>query len=65
MMPSVEWVLTIRSNGSALSNKIDDMPTYGKTLQTLLLQNQENFKAESWYIALGTQELPSLFKLWS
>ena len=25
-----------------------------------LLQNQESFEAESWYIALGTQALPSL-----
>ena len=25
-----------------------------KTLKTLLLQNQESFEAESWYIAFGT-----------
>ena len=33
-----------------------------KTLKNLLLQNQESFKAESWYIALGTQALLILFK---
>ena len=32
-----------------------------KTLENLLLQNQESFWAESWYIALRTQALPSLF----
>ena len=49
------------SNGSAPSNKIAALPIYGKTLKNLL-QNQENFGAESWYIASGTQGLPSLFK---
>ena len=37
------------------------MPIYGKTLKNLLFQNQESFKAESWYIALGTQGLLSKF----
>ena len=31
------------------------MPVYGKTLKNLLLQNKENFEAESWYAASGTQ----------
>ena len=34
------------------------MPIYGqkkKTLKNLLLQNQESFKAESWYTASGTK----------
>ena len=30
----------------------------------ILLKNQESFKAESLYIASGTQDLPSLFKWW-
>ena len=33
-----------------------------KTLRNLLLQNQESFKAEYWYIALETQGLRSLLK---
>ena len=33
-------------------------------LKNLLLQNQESFEAESWYIASGTLGLPSLFKWW-
>ena len=32
-----------------------------KTVKNFLLQNQESFEAESCYIALGTQFLPSLF----
>ena len=31
------------------------MPTYGKMLK--IFQNQESFKAESWYIVSGTQDL--------
>ena len=34
-----------------------------KTLKNLLLQNQERFEAETWYIALETQGLPSLLKM--
>ena len=30
-----------------------------KTLKNLLLQNQESYEAESWYIASGTQGLPN------
>ena len=30
-----------------------------KTLENVLLRNQESFGAESWYIASGTQALPS------
>ena len=36
------------------------MPVYGKSLKNLN-QNEESFEAESWYIALGTQGLPSFF----
>ena len=28
----------------------DRLPIYGKTLKKLLLQNQESFGTESWYI---------------
>ena len=51
---SVKRVLTICSNGSAPLNKIAAMSIYGKNL---LLQNQESFEAESWYIASGTRLL--------
>ena len=30
-----------------------------KTLKNFLLQNQESFEAESWYIASGMQGLPT------
>ena len=40
------------------------MPIYGKTLKTLLLQNQMADDLETWYAALGAQVLPSLFKWW-
>ena len=62
MGPSVERVLTICLNGSALLNKMAALPMYGKKLKNLLLQNQESFEAESEYISLGTEDLPSLFK---
>ena len=64
MGPSVKRVLPSCSNGSAPSNKMAAMPIYGKTLKNLLLQNQESFGAESWYIASRAQGLPSLFKWW-
>ena len=50
-------------NGSAQLNKMAIMPIYGKkkTLQNLL-QNEESFENESWFIALGAQSLPDLFK---
>ena len=61
--PSVERILTICSNGSAPLNKMAAMPIYGKkNLKNLLLQNQESFGADSWYIASWTQDLPGLFK---
>ena len=62
MRPSVERVLLICLNGSAPLNKMAAMFIYGKTLKYLLLQNEESFEAESWYIALGTKDLPNLFK---
>ena len=52
----------ICTNGYGPLIKMAAMPIYGKTLKSLLLQNQESFKAESWYIASWTQDLLSLFK---
>ena len=65
MAPSIERVLPICLNDSVPLNKVAAMPIYGKTLKTLLLQNQEIFEAESWYISSETQDLPSVFKGWS
>ena len=39
------------------------MPIYGKTLKSLLLQNQYTIDLETWYVALSMQVLPRLFKL--
>ena len=58
---SVEGVLSVCSNGSALLNKIATMPMYGKKTLKNLLWNQESFEAESWYIASGTQGLLSRY----
>ena len=58
--PFIKGVLSICLTGSALLKKMVAMPLYGKkTLKNLFLQNQESFEAESLYIALGTQGLPS------
>ena len=59
---SVERVLTVCLNGSVPLNKMADMPNMVKALKNLLTQNQESFEVKSWYIVLGTQGLPSLFK---
>ena len=52
MGPPVEGLLIICLNGFALVNKMAAMPIYGKTLKNLLVQNQESFQAESWYLVL-------------
>ena len=56
-----EGVLTICSNGSVPFDKMAAMPIYGKTLK-YLLQNQESFEADSWFIASGIHCLPRLFE---
>ena len=50
--------VTISSNGSTM-NKMATMPIYVKKRLKTILQNQDSFEAESWYIASGTQGLPS------
>ena len=62
MGPSVERVLPSCLNGSGALNKMASLSIYGKNLKNLLLQNQESFWAETWYIALLSQALPSFFK---
>ena len=54
--PSIERIFIICSNGSVPLNKMAAMPIYGKKKKPTknhLLQNQESFEAESWYIARG------------
>ena len=53
MGPSVEGLLLFSSNSSAPLSKTAAMHMYGKN----------SFETESWYIALGTQGLPNLFKI--
>ena len=62
MGPSVKRFLPICLNGSVRLNKMTVMPRYVETLINRLLQNKESFWAESWYIALNTQDLPNVFK---
>ena len=40
------------------------MPIFGKKTFKIILQDREDVKAESWYKASGTQDLPSFLKLW-
>ena len=44
--------------------KMAAMPIYGKNLKNPFLWNQNGDDLETWYAALGTQVLPSLFKWW-
>ena len=47
------------------TNELDHMTKmaaiYDKTFKNLLLQNQWTDGLETWYVALGTQVLPTLF----
>ena len=49
-------------NGPGHMPKMDAMPISGKNLKNNLLWNQKADDLESWYAALGTRVLPSLFK---
>ena len=60
--PSFEGGLKIYTNSHGPLDKMAAMPIYGKTLKTLLLQNQESFGADSWYMASETKGLPILIK---
>ena len=55
--PSVKGGLNICSNSHISFIKMAAMPIHGKTLKDFLLQNQESFKAEFWYIESWTQGL--------
>ena len=40
------------------------MPIYSKNLKNLLLQNKKSYDLETWHVALGTQALQSLYKVY-
>ena len=53
----------VLSNSLGHMTKMAAMPIYGKNLKKKhLLWNQKDDDLESWYAALGTWVLPSLFK---
>ena len=54
-----------KKNNNNNNNKKKKKKKKKKQLKNPLLRNQESFEAESWYIAYGTQGLPSLFTWWS
>ena len=60
--PSVKGRLKFFTNGYSPLIKIVPMPTYVKTLKNLILTNQESYRAELVYIALGTKGLSNFFK---
>ena len=47
---------------TVLGHMMAAMPIYGKNLKNHLLWNKKADDLESWYAALGTRILPSLFK---
>ena len=49
------------SNGPGYMTSMAAMPIYGKNFN-ILLWNQKDDDFQSWYVALGTLVLPSLFK---
>ena len=53
------------TNDYGLLNTMVAIPTYGKVIKNLFLQNQVSFNAESLCIALETKGLPRVFKWWS
>ena len=61
--PSVERVLTIFSNGCPSLNKMAAMTIYGKITLKSSPAEPKTSMAETWYIALRTQGLPSLFMM--
>ena len=49
-------------NGPGHMTKMAATPIYGKNFKNLLLQNRKPYDLETWYAALGTQALQSLYK---
>ena len=62
--PAWDWGTKVYTNGSGHMTSMAAMPINGKNLKNLLLWNQKADELESWYAALGSRVLPSLFKWW-
>ena len=62
MEPSWNGGKKVCSNDPGHMTKMAAMPIYGKTLKSLLLQNQKADDLETWYAVSGARVLPSLFK---
>ena len=50
------------SIGPGHMTKVAAMPIYGKTIKDIFLWTRKADDLETWYIALSTRVLPSLFK---
>ena len=61
MEPPWDGGTKVYSNGPGHMTKMAAMPIYDKNLKKLL-RNQKADDLETWYAALGTRILPSLFK---
>ena len=62
MEPSWDGGMKVYSNGPGHMTNMATIPIYGKNLKKVLLLNQKTDDLGSWYAALGTRVLPSLFK---
>ena len=65
MIDSEAQVILSQLRDEKLSQKLDSFNITRLENNTLILQNQESFKAESWYKALGMGDQPNLFKWWT
>ena len=57
------WMIDCAS-GPGYMTSMSSMSIYGKNFKNILLWKQKADDLESWYVALGTLVLPSLFKWW-
>ena len=62
MEPPWDGGTKVCSNDPGHMPKMAAKPIYVKNLKKLLLRNQKAGDLETWYAALGAQELPNLFK---
>ena len=60
--PPWDGGMKVSSNGFYHMTKMATMPIYGKTVNHLFLWNQKADDLETWYAALATRVIPSLFK---
>ena len=59
------WENKIYSNCPGHMANMAAMRIYGKIFNNLLLRNSWTDCLETWYLALGTPRLPSLFRWWT